>query len=102
MQTAIGQGGTLVTPLHIALITEAIANGGTMMRAQEILKKTNYQGTLIKEYKPEEYKRIMTGPEAEAMTEYMKQVCKTGTGKKHLLEPLLVINQKFQSQRCRR
>ena len=82
MQTAIGQGGTLVTPLHIALITEAIANGGTMMRAQEILKKTNYQGTLIKEYKPEEYKRIMTRPEAEAMTEYMKQVCKTGTGKK--------------------
>ncbi|MCR5775412.1 MAG: penicillin-binding protein 2 [Lachnospiraceae bacterium] len=82
MQTSIGQGSTLVTPLHLALITQAIANGGRMMRAQEIVKKTNYQGTLLKEYEPEEYKRIMSGSEAKAMTEYMKQVCLTGTGKK--------------------
>ena len=82
MQTAIGQGSTLVTPLHIALITQAIANDGMMMRAQEIVKKTNYQGTLIKEYQPEEYRRIMTAEEAEVLTEYMKEVCNTGTGKK--------------------
>ncbi len=82
MQTSIGQGGTLVTPMHIALITQAIANGGTMMRAQEVVKKRNYQGTLIKEYKPEEYKKIMTEGEARELTEYMKKVCTTGTGKK--------------------
>ncbi len=82
MQTSIGQGSTLVTPLHMALITEAISNGGMMMRAQEIVKKTNYAGSLLKEYKPEEYKRIMTEQEAEGMTRYMKQVCITGTGKK--------------------
>ncbi len=82
MQTSIGQGNTLVTPFHISLITQAIANGGKMMRAQEIVRKTNYQGVLIKEYKPEEYKQIMTAKEAEAMKEYMEQVCKTGTGKK--------------------
>ena len=82
MQTAIGQGSTLVTPLHIALITQAIANDGMMMRAQEIVKKTNYQGTLIKEYQPEEYRRIMAAEEAEVLTEYMKEVCNTGTGKK--------------------
>lgn len=82
MQTSIGQGGTLVTPMHIALITQAIANGGTMMRAQEVVKKRNYQGMLIKEYKPEEYKKIMTEGEARELTEYMKKVCTTGTGKK--------------------
>ncbi len=82
MQTSIGQGSTLVTPLHIALITQAVANRGCMMRAQEIVKKTNYQGVLLKEYRPEEYKRIMSEQEALVMTEYMKQVCKTGTGKK--------------------
>ena len=82
MQTSIGQGGTLITPLHLALITQAIANDGTMMKAQEIVKKTNYLGALIKEYKPEEYKKIMTENEASEMTEYMKQVCITGTGKK--------------------
>ena len=82
MQTAIGQGSTLVTPLHIALITQAIANDGMMMRAQEIVKKTNYQGALIKEYQPEEYRRIMTAAEAKMLTEYMKEVCNTGTGKR--------------------
>ena len=82
MQTAIGQGGTLITPLHLALITQAIANKGTMMRAQEIVKKTNYQGLFLKEYKPDIYKKIMTAQEAEAMVKYMKQVCITGTGKK--------------------
>ena len=82
MQTSIGQGGTLVTPLHMALITQAIANKGTMMKVQEIVKKTNYQGMFIKEYKPEIYKKVMTEQEAEALTEYMKQVCMTGTGKK--------------------
>lgn len=82
MQTAIGQGSTLVTPLHVALITQAIANDGMMMRAQEIVKKTNYQGALIKEYQPEEYRRIMTADEAEMLTGYMQEVCNTGTGKR--------------------
>ena len=29
MMTAMGQGNTLVSPYHMALITQAIANGGT-------------------------------------------------------------------------
>ena len=32
MQTAIGQGRTLATPLHMAMMTSAVANGGIMMR----------------------------------------------------------------------
>ena len=31
METSIGQGKTLVTPLHMALITSAIANDGVLM-----------------------------------------------------------------------
>lgn len=82
MQTSIGQGSTLVTPFHIALITQAVANDGMMMKAQEIVKKTNYRGVPVKEYRPEQYKRIMTVQEAENMKEYMIKVCRTGTGKK--------------------
>ena len=82
MQTSIGQGSTLMTPFHLALITQAIANDGMMLKAQEAVKKTNYQGVLIKEYKPEEYKRVMSEDEAEKLTEYMEKVCSTGTGKK--------------------
>ncbi len=82
MQTSIGQGDTLVTPFHIALITQAIANDGMMMLSQEAVKKTNYQGTLIEEYPPKEYRRIMSKEDADIMTGYMKEVCVTGTGKK--------------------
>ncbi len=82
MQAAIGQGDMLVTPLHMALITEAISNGGMMMLSQEAVRKTNYQGTLIEEYKPKEYRRIMSVEEAAVLRDYMKEVCNTGTGKK--------------------
>ncbi len=32
MQTAIGQGETLVSPMHMALITAAVANNGVLMK----------------------------------------------------------------------
>lgn len=82
MHTAIGQGETLMTPMHIALITQAIANKGMMMRSYEIEKQTNYQGTVIKSYEPKEYKRIMSEKEASVIQEYMEEVVNTGTGKK--------------------
>ena len=82
MHTAIGQGETLMTPMHIALITQAISNKGMMMRSYEIEKQTNYLGTVIKSYEPKEYKRIMTEKEASVLQEYMEEVVNTGTGKK--------------------
>ncbi len=82
MQSAIGQGKTLMTPMHMALLTEAIANDGMMMRSYVITKQTNYLGDLIKSYEPEEYKRIMTEEEAEIVQKFMKEVVKTGTGRK--------------------
>ena len=82
MHTAIGQGETLMTPMHMALITEAVANRGMMMRAYEIEKQTNYQGSVIKSYEAKQYKRIMTEEEAAVLQEYMEEVVNSGTGKK--------------------
>lgn len=48
VETSIGQGKTLATPLHINLITSAIANKGVMMKpyiaeyAKDYANKTNY------------------------------------------------------------
>ena len=44
MMTAMGQGNTLVSPYHMALITQAIANGGTLMEPYLVDKVTNYKG----------------------------------------------------------
>ncbi|MCR5526971.1 MAG: penicillin-binding protein 2 [Lachnospiraceae bacterium] len=82
MHTAMGQGNTLMSPLHMAMITQAIANNGVMMKPYEILKKTNYLGTVIESYEPQKVKSIMTENEAKIEQEFMEEVVNTGTGKK--------------------
>ncbi|MBO4336930.1 MAG: penicillin-binding protein 2 [Lachnospiraceae bacterium] len=82
VHTAIGQGNTLMSPAHMALITCAIANRGMLMKPYEIDRVENYQGTVIKQYEPEEYKRLMTEEEAENLKEYMTAVVQNGTGRK--------------------
>ena len=41
MMTAMGQGKTTVSPYHMALIAEAVANGGTMMQPYLVESVTN-------------------------------------------------------------
>ncbi len=78
-QTAIGQGKTQITPLHSALITSAIANGGVLMRPYTVDYVENVNGTVVKKYMPEIYKTLMTPEEAQILTEYMAETVKTGT-----------------------
>lgn len=80
MMTAMGQGKTMVSPYHMALITEAIANGGTLMQSYYVDKVTNYTGTEVKKNVPKSYKRIMTSEEAAQLKEYMAAVVSEGTG----------------------
>ena len=48
MQTAIGQGNTLVSPMHMALITCAIANDGVLMKPYLIDEVVNDNGDSVK------------------------------------------------------
>ncbi|MBO4375200.1 MAG: penicillin-binding protein 2 [Lachnospiraceae bacterium] len=82
LQTSIGQGKTLMTPMHLALITQAIANDGEMMRATLIDRQENYLGTVIREQKPSVYRRVMKEDEAKMLKSYMLDVVSEGTGKK--------------------
>lgn len=45
--TAIGQGDTLMTPLHIANMTTAIANGGTLLKPRVVKKVVDADGKTI-------------------------------------------------------
>ncbi len=82
VQSAIGQGRTLMTPAHMCLITCAIANKGVLMKPYEIDRIENYRGTPVKQYEPEEYKRLMPEEEADKLKEYMADVVQNGTGRK--------------------
>ncbi len=79
MHTAMGQGNTAVTPYHMALITAAIANGGTLMRPYLVDSVTNYQGTLVSQNSPSEYQDLMTPSEADTLKDYMTSVVEYGT-----------------------
>lgn len=82
MQTAIGQGTTQITPLHLNMITDAIANDGVLMKPYLVDHVENYEGTVIKQFNPSTYKKLMSPEEAEALTQLMHEVVESGTGTK--------------------
>ena len=80
MTTAIGQGDTLATPLHLALITSAIANGGTMMKPYLADHVENAGGETIRKFAPQAQGSMMTAEEAKVLSAIMAEVVNSGTG----------------------
>lgn len=79
MQTSIGQGNTLVSPMHMALITSAVANGGVLMKPYMIDQVQNYRGEAVSATEPEVYKRLLTSQESNILKKLMEQVVTSGT-----------------------
>ena len=82
LQASIGQGTTQITPLHLNMITCAIANGGTVMNPYLVDHVKNNEGTVIKQFSPDSYKELLTQTEAAVLTELMTAVVESGTGTK--------------------
>lgn len=78
-QTAIGQGDTLITPLHSAMIMSTIANGGVMMTPYMIDRIENCDGNLVKTFKPETYGKIISASDALTLKDLMLGVTSYGT-----------------------
>lgn len=82
MQTAIGQGNTLITPLHNAMIASAVANGGNMMKPYVVDHIENAGGWTVKSYSPVKLAQPMTAQEAAYLGKMMRFVVTDGTGTK--------------------
>lgn len=80
IQTGIGQGKTQITPVHMAMITAAVANNGVLMEPKIIDEIKNTQGATVKDYKNREYGRLMTVDDSEKVRELMRGVILKGTG----------------------
>lgn len=80
MQTAIGQGETLVTPLHMLLLTSAIANDGVLMKPYVVDHTENEDGVAVKDYHPSVSNELITKEEAKLMQGFMAAVVEEGTG----------------------
>lgn len=80
MQTSIGQGKTLMTPYHLALVMSAIAHDGVLMKPYIIEKITNYNGTEVSANEPEVYGELLTAKKADTLQQYLREVVTQGTG----------------------
>ena len=82
MQAAIGQGTTQITPLHLNMITCAIANDGMLMKPYLVERVETREKAVVKQYSPDSYKRLMSEQESQIMKELMTEVVESGTGTK--------------------
>jgi peptidoglycan glycosyltransferase len=82
MQTSIGQGTTLITPMHLHLVTCAIANQGVLVKPRVLDKVESIEGRAVKTFQSQNYGRLLTEEESAFLTEMMTAVVTDGTAKK--------------------
>ena len=78
---AFGQEHLLVTPLQMAMVAGAVANGGKIMEPHLIAKVTSPTGKTIVKVKPRLWRRAMKPQTAATMNEFMQAVVNGGTGR---------------------
>ncbi|WP_251209316.1 peptidoglycan D,D-transpeptidase FtsI family protein [Acetatifactor aquisgranensis] len=82
MQTSIGQGRTQISPIHLNMITSAIAGGGVLMKPYVVDRIENDAGRVVKSFQPSAYGSLMSEDEAEILKGLMESVVEDGTGRK--------------------
>jgi penicillin-binding protein A len=77
---AIGQERLAVTPLQMAEVTAAIANGGRQMKPQIWSRVVDPDGRATKRLDPSQYSQPISEETATALTTAMEGVVREGTG----------------------
>jgi penicillin-binding protein A len=76
----IGQGGLAVTPLQMAMVAAAVANGGKLMTPRLATKAVDQDGRTVQTYKPSVMSQVMSPSSAAEITQMMRTVVEEGTG----------------------
>lgn len=84
--TGFGYGKTQVTPLHMAMVTSAIANNGKMMKPRLVDKITNKEGRAVYEAEDEVLSKATSEKTANAIRDLMVEVINSGTGQAAYLD----------------
>lgn len=80
-QVAIGQGSVVVTPIHMALLGAAVANGGVIMRPYLVRRIISPDGRTLKTFRPREIARPVSSRIARQIADGMKAAVRYGTAK---------------------
>ena len=79
-ETAIGQGKTMMSPMHNLMIASTVANDGKMMTPYVVDYIEDAYGRVVKKYKPSVIAGLMSSEEAAYLTGCMEEVIDSGTG----------------------
>lgn len=79
-QTAIGHRDLQATPLQMALVAAAVANGGAMMRPYLVEDTFDADGRVVMSTAPEVWRRPLDAATAQILTGMMELAVAEGTG----------------------
>jgi len=77
--SSIGQKCTLASPLQMALVAAAFANGGLMMTPHVMYEIRDQYGNLVERYQPTPWHQATSLKTADAVRDLMVQVVRNGT-----------------------
>jgi len=89
-RVAIGQERLLATPLQMAEVVAAIANGGRLMKPQIWSRVVDPDGRVTKRLDPSQYSQPISAETAEELTAAMEGVVSEGTGTNAAIEGVTV------------
>lgn len=81
-RVSIGQGGLQATPLQMAQVAAAVANGGKLMKPHIATRVVDRDGRTVDTVKAEQQADVMKPSTAAAVTDMMVGVVQNGTGTK--------------------
>ena len=79
-RVAIGQGNLLTTPLQMAMVASAVANGGRLMKPTLVERTIDSDGRTVDANEPEEMAEVMRPETAQQVGDMMADVVREGTG----------------------
>ncbi|WP_327314202.1 peptidoglycan D,D-transpeptidase FtsI family protein [Streptomyces sp. NBC_01235] len=89
--TGIGQFDVTATPLQMAMVSAAIANGGKLVSPHMVSQITNGGGDVLKDYDDEATtQQIVSSSTAEQLQSAMQTVVEKGTGTNALIDGVTV------------
>jgi peptidoglycan glycosyltransferase len=100
-RTAIGQYTLETTPLQMAMVAGAIANGGIVMRPTLVDRVVGPGGRTISTTKPQQDGRAVSPEVASELRDMMGNVVKDGTGTKAALQGISVAGKTGTAQTSR-
>ncbi|MDY3816125.1 MAG: penicillin-binding protein 2 [Candidatus Limiplasma sp.] len=85
-----GQSQVAATPLHMCMISAAIANNGVMMEPRLLTRVESPSGTVRLRYAQKVYRTACTAEVASVIQGYMKDVVQNGTGTRARVDGLTI------------